>query len=70
MNGQASHGRASGPRGSKITSEDLGALGELLEAGKVKPIIDRTYRLSDAVEALGYLGERHARAKVVIAVSP
>jgi NADPH:quinone reductase-like Zn-dependent oxidoreductase len=54
---------------AKITSEDLAALSELLEAGEVKPVIDRTYELSDAAEALAYLGERHARAKIVIAVS-
>jgi NADPH:quinone reductase-like Zn-dependent oxidoreductase len=53
---------------AKITSDDLRALGELLEAGKVRPVIDRRYKLSEAAEALGYLGERHARAKVVIAV--
>jgi NADPH:quinone reductase-like Zn-dependent oxidoreductase len=53
---------------AKITSEDLRALGELLEAGEVRPVIDRRYKLSEAAEALAYLGERHARAKVVIAV--
>ena len=54
---------------AKITTEDLAALGELLEAGEVKPAIDRTYELSEAPEALAYLGEGHARAKIVIAVS-
>jgi NADPH:quinone reductase-like Zn-dependent oxidoreductase len=53
---------------AKITSKDLGVLGELFEAGKVKPVIDRTYPLADAAEALAYLGERHARGKVVITV--
>jgi NADPH:quinone reductase-like Zn-dependent oxidoreductase len=53
---------------AKITSKDLGVLGELLEAGKVKPVIDRKYQLSDAPEALRYLGEGHARGKVVITV--
>jgi NADPH:quinone reductase-like Zn-dependent oxidoreductase len=41
-------------------------LGELVEAGKVTPVIDRTYRLSETPEALSYLGEGHARGKVVI----
>jgi NADPH:quinone reductase-like Zn-dependent oxidoreductase len=53
---------------AKITTEDLNVLRELLEAGKVRPVIDRTYRLSEASEALSYLGEGHARGKVVISV--
>jgi NADPH:quinone reductase-like Zn-dependent oxidoreductase len=53
---------------AKVNSEDLGVLGELLEAGKVNPVIDRKYPLSEAPEALAYLGGRHARAKVVITV--
>jgi NADPH:quinone reductase-like Zn-dependent oxidoreductase len=51
---------------AKVTGEDLAALGDLLAADEVKPVIDRTYELSDAAEALAYLGVRHARAKVVI----
>ena len=53
---------------AKITKEDLAFLGELLEAGTVKSVIDRKYELSQASEALAYLGEGHARAKVVITV--
>jgi NADPH:quinone reductase-like Zn-dependent oxidoreductase len=53
---------------ANINTEDLAFLGELLEAGKVKPVIDRTYPLSEAPEALAYLGEGHARGKVVITV--
>ena len=53
---------------AKINTEDLALLGELLEAGKVRSIIDRTYPLSEAAEALGYLGEGHARGKIVITV--
>ncbi len=41
---------------------------ELLEAGKVVPVIDRRYTLSEVPEALRYLGEGHARGKVVITV--
>jgi NADPH:quinone reductase-like Zn-dependent oxidoreductase len=51
---------------AKITSEDLGVLGELLKSGEVKPVIDRKYPLSDAREALRYLGEGHARGKVLL----
>jgi len=41
---------------------------ELIEAGKVKPVIDRCYKLSEVAEALRYYGEGHARGKVVITV--
>jgi len=53
---------------AKITSEDLTVLQGLLEAGTVKPVIDRRYELSQAPDALSYLGEGHARGKVVITV--
>jgi NADPH:quinone reductase-like Zn-dependent oxidoreductase len=52
----------------KPNKEDLETLKELIEAGKVKPVIDRTYSLSEAPEAIGYLEEGHARGKVVITV--
>jgi NADPH:quinone reductase-like Zn-dependent oxidoreductase len=51
-----------------INTEDLTYLGELLESGKVKPVVERTYPLSEAAEALAYLGEGHARGKIVITV--
>ena len=47
---------------------DLKYLKELFEAGKVKSIIDRQYWLTEAAEALGYLGAGHARGKVVISM--
>ena len=53
---------------AKITREDLAFLGELLDAGTLKSVIDRRYELGRAAEALAYLGEGHARAKVVITV--
>ena len=52
----------------KRKREDLLALSELLETGKVKPVIGRTYSLGQTPEALGYFGEGHARGKVVITV--
>ena len=48
--------------------EQLEALTELIEAGKVMPAIDRTYPLSDVAEAIRYLEQGHARGKVVITV--
>ena len=48
--------------------KDLVMLKELLEAGKVVPVIDKRYSLSEAAEALRYLGAGHARGKVVITV--
>jgi NADPH:quinone reductase-like Zn-dependent oxidoreductase len=53
---------------AKFTREDFLVLAELLEAGKVTPAIDRQYELTEVPAALNYLGEGHARAKVVITV--
>ena len=50
------------------STENLAALRELAEAGKLAPVIDRTYPLSEVPEAIGYLEVEHARAKVVISV--
>ncbi len=47
-------------------NKDLGFMKELIEAGKVKSVIDRRYSLREAAEALRYYGEGHARGKVVI----
>ncbi len=46
--------------------EDVALLKELIEAGKISPVIDRTYPLAHVPEALRYLQEGHARGKVVI----
>lgn len=48
--------------------QDLLALADLLESGQVTPVIDRTYPLDDAAEALRYVGAGHTRGKVVITV--
>lgn len=53
---------------AKINAEDLGFLGELLEAGKLRSVIDRRFELREAADALRYLGEGHARGKVIITV--
>jgi NADPH:quinone reductase-like Zn-dependent oxidoreductase len=53
---------------SKELGEDFDVLRELIEAGKVTPVIDRTYPLIEAPEAIRYVVEGHARGKVVITV--
>lgn len=53
---------------SKENHEDLIVLKELIEAGKVTPVIDRTFPLREAPKAIRYLAAGHARGKVVIAV--
>jgi NADPH:quinone reductase-like Zn-dependent oxidoreductase len=49
--------------------KDLVLMRELMESGKVRSVIDRTYSLSDVPEAVRYLEEGHAQGKVVITVS-
>ncbi len=51
---------------AKVSHEDLVVLTELIEAGKVSPVIDRTYPLSEAREAVRYVASGRARAKVVV----
>jgi NADPH:quinone reductase-like Zn-dependent oxidoreductase len=48
--------------------QNLVALRELIEAGRVRPVIDRTYALSEARQALDHIGAGHARGKVVISL--
>jgi NADPH:quinone reductase-like Zn-dependent oxidoreductase len=55
---------------AKANQADLLFLRSLLQAGKVVPVIDRRYRLSDAAEALRYLAEGHAQGKIVLTVPP
>ncbi|MFN8496564.1 MAG: NAD(P)-dependent alcohol dehydrogenase [Anaerolineae bacterium] len=53
---------------AKTNQADLVAVKGLIEAGKVKPVIDRRYPLSETAEAMRYLGAGHARGKVVVTV--
>jgi NADPH:quinone reductase-like Zn-dependent oxidoreductase len=48
--------------------KDLAILGDLMQSGKMKAVIDRTYKLSEVPAAIAYLEEGHARGKVVITV--
>lgn len=54
--------------GVQRTQQDLLAITELCEAGKIVPVIDRRYPLREVPEALRYLGEGHVKGKVVITV--
>ena len=56
------------PYMTKRSRDDFLLLNELIEAGKVKPVIDRTYPLAEAAEAIRYLEAGHARGKVVVTV--
>jgi NADPH:quinone reductase-like Zn-dependent oxidoreductase len=54
---------------SQLNHEDLALLGDLMQSGKVTPVIDRTYKsLGEVQDALQYLEQGHARGKVVITV--
>ena len=51
---------------TKLNKEDLKLLSDLLQTGKVTPVIDHAYKLSETVEAMRYFEEGHARGKIVI----
>ncbi len=59
-------GRTMGELTAKPNQKDLIFMKELIEAGKVMPVIDRCYPLNQVPEAIAYVGEGHARGKVVI----
>ena len=50
----------------KLGKDDLTIMGQLMQSGKVTPVIDRRYSLSEVPEAIRYLEEGHARGKVII----
>src|SRR5216110_1229501 len=51
---------------AKLTKDDLNVLRDFMQAGKLSPVIDRTYKISETQAAVRYLEEGHARGKVVI----
>ena len=55
---------------AKFNKPDMELLRELVESGKVRSVVDRSYGLEDVVEALDYLGEGHARGKVIVTFGP
>lgn len=54
---------------AKPKQEDLAALHDLMEAGKIEPVLDKRYSLSQVPEAIRYLEQKHAGGKVVISVA-
>ena len=55
---------------AKSDKEDLALIRDLMADGKVKPVIDRRFRLSQVPDAVRYAEEGHARGKVVITLEP
>jgi NADPH:quinone reductase-like Zn-dependent oxidoreductase len=53
---------------AELNQKDLTFLADLMQSGKVTPVIDRTYKLSDLPDAIRYLEQGHARGKVVVSV--
>ena len=51
---------------AQLNATDLTTLADLMQAGEITPVIDRTYGLADTAEAIRYLEKGHARGKVVI----
>lgn len=54
---------------ARLRRDDLQALSDMIASGAIKPVIDRVYPLDQVADALRYVNEGHARAKVVIAIS-
>jgi NADPH:quinone reductase-like Zn-dependent oxidoreductase len=53
---------------AKLNEQDLNVLGEMLESGTMRSVIDRRYELDELADAMRYLGEGHAKGKIVITV--
>ena len=55
---------------ARSSQGDLTLIGELMQAGKVTPVIDRRYSLSEVPEAIRYLEQGHALGKVIVTFDP
>jgi NADPH:quinone reductase-like Zn-dependent oxidoreductase len=63
------HGHKMGALSAKASQKDLEVLREMIEAGKLKPVIDTCYPLSETAQAIRHLETKHARGKIVIGVA-
>jgi NADPH:quinone reductase-like Zn-dependent oxidoreductase len=54
---------------AKINHDDLAFLGDLMESGRLRSIVEATYGLADTAQALAHFGEGHARSKIVLSIS-
>ena len=54
---------------AQFNKKDMMVLADLMQSGKMTPVIDRTYKLNETADALRYLERGHARGKVVITVA-
>ena len=54
---------------AEFNQKDMRLLGDLMQSGKMTPVIDRTYKLSETADALRYLEQGHARGKIVIDIA-
>jgi NADPH:quinone reductase-like Zn-dependent oxidoreductase len=55
---------------AELNPEDLAVMSELMQSGKVTPVIDRSYSLSETPEAIRYVEAGHSRGKVIISLQP
>jgi NADPH:quinone reductase-like Zn-dependent oxidoreductase len=53
---------------AEFNKKDMLVLADLMQSGKMTPVIDKTYKLSETADALRYLEQGHARGKVVISL--
>ena len=54
---------------AKANAQDLSFIKDLIEAGQVKPVVEKVYAFEQIPEALRYLGEGHAKGKLVVRVA-
>jgi NADPH:quinone reductase-like Zn-dependent oxidoreductase len=54
---------------AKFNRPDFDHVNELIKAGKVRPIVERSYPLAESAEAMSHLGEGHARGKIVVTMN-
>ena len=53
---------------AKFNRDDMNVLADLFESGKVEPVVERSYPLSETADAIRHVGEGHPQGKIVIAV--